>query len=901
LTLGGVLGGSLAAGETLAVPLPTSLASATVKGATAVAAGTIVSAKAAALADGVIKTMFLAKLGKLTLVMVLAIACCGVGLVAYASMTGAQSERTEVPEPEAGKKDPPLRTDLERIQGTWKVVKADHGGKMLPREQSTGDEQIWVITEGKISIRYSDGATKEIAYRLDPKTKPKAVDVTIADEGGKYLGIYALEDDTLQFAYCRNTAPTAKRYTDFFENEFEDRGRRYFLLKRVQPGEKAQNRSKDEAAKLRKQFEAHADEVDIYLGRHGYGGSKIDLQSICLHSSGRRFEPSAIGPSGKPIFKSAKITKDQALKLMRVLDGFPAAFFRTARYVNQPLGAKEPFIATEIGYGPDSLSGPRLHLAQDWGWHTLGELFGIAECVDGDAAKIVRELIDAIQSEPHRPDPKAGLPDGEKGGSAKRFESLAKELEVFQTQEFAAGRAGMGGLAERFGPKKLTDSWFKAQSALTAHTDDVAELIPLLKHGDPKVRTLALAALFERQDPKLLPHIASLLGDNAKTAPQVVVRRAVRGFAKEGEERDDQLLPQDIDEQTVGKIAEAFLIRWLEPAAYTVKQFDAYWAERKERTWSANWFLARFKRASQNTTAFDKERGGPRIRAIRKDIDALPEVDRDWALLWVAAYWDVMSAEPGRLLATPADLIAAGKRLGPKRLMDLIQEKEIASDPDMAPRPPDQPRRTRGRDDMILWVLKNAGKLLRPEDAPAVLLMEDKLRDHTPWCAIAAAELQPKQAKEWLHAAMDRFAGKEIYFHMAYHRADVAVGLWRIVGASETDYLVDWFFGEKGTRNISPPQTGKFLEEIQSVRAPADRKLVARLVTDARFDTLDYPSVRALALVVNQWTKTPVIAPRDLHPNWESGTLAPATPADMQVIAGWRSKLRESVKEWDGK
>src|SRR6266446_4394853 len=76
----------------------------------------------------------------------------------------------------------------------------------------------------------------------------------------------------------------------------------------------------ERAAKLREQFKANADEFELYLGRHGYGDPKIDLQSIALHVSNRRFEPSVIGPYGKPIFKSARITKEQALKLIEVLD-----------------------------------------------------------------------------------------------------------------------------------------------------------------------------------------------------------------------------------------------------------------------------------------------------------------------------------------------------------------------------------------------------------------------------------------------------------------------------------------------------------------------------------------------------------------------------------------------------
>jgi hypothetical protein len=219
-----------------------------------------------------------------------------------------------------------------------------------------------------------------------------------------------------------------------------------------------------------------------------------------------------------------------------------------------------------------------------------------------------------------------------------------------------------------------------------------------------------------------------MVGDKAKTAPEIVISRAIIIDSGLG----DQLLPQDIHEQTVGHVAQVFLMGWLEPAGYTLKNFEAYWAERKDRTYCANWFLARFRRAGQSTTAFDVARGTPLIRAIRKDIDALPAVDRDWTLLWLATHRDLTSDQPRHILAKPEELIAAGKRLRSDRLMDLIKEKEISTDPDLAPKQPPESRRTRGRDDLILWTLHNASKLLRPEDAPTLLSMEQKLRDRPP-------------------------------------------------------------------------------------------------------------------------------------------------------------------------
>jgi len=431
-------------------------------------------------------------------------------------------------------------------------------------------------------------------------------------------------------------------------------------------------------------------------------------------------------------------------------------------------------------------------------------------------------------------------------------------------------------------PKESTEPWYQIHQALSAGKEDVADLVDLLKHDDPKVRTLALAALFLREDPRLLPHFAALLGDTGKTAPNLEIRRA--NFSQE-------LMPQDFQEQTVSQVAQVLLGSWLRPAGFAPEEFAAYWADRKDRKFCASWYLARFYRAGQATSNFDKKRV-PLIRAIRKEVDSLDPINRDWTLLWLSAHsFCSMSTEPQQVLASAEELLAAGKRLGPARLMDLLQDRPISGDPDLAP----GQRRSRGRDDLILWVLRHAGQLLRPEDAPALLALETTLRDRTPWCAIAAAELQPARARTWLRAAMGRFAEK----HQSWDRAQLAAGLWRSVGDSEIDYLADWFYGEKVARNPGTPPAEIFLSGIKGARAPADRKLLARLIRDPRLEKLDYQSLRMLVQFVGGWTKTAIVPPGDLYPTWERGGWSPETPRDEKRLAEWRDKLKKSVAEWN--
>jgi hypothetical protein len=179
-----------------------------------------------------------------------------------------------------------------------------------------------------------------------------------------------------------------------------------------------------------------------------------------------------------------------------------------------------------------------------------------------------------------------------------------------------------------------------------------------------------------------------------------------------------------------------------------------------------------------------------------------------------------------------------------------------------------------------------------------LLAVEPKLRDRPAWCAIAAAELQPGKASLYLHQAMGRFAGKPVYTHLAWKRAELAAALWRIVGESEIDNLADWFYTENVDKNPHSTQTGLFLEAIKGVRAPADRKLVARLVTDPRLDKLDYQSLQVLIAVASGWTKAPILQQDELRSVWEKGGWGPETPKDFKIMAQWREKLRKSLKEW---
>ena len=198
-----VLAGELSPNLAASVPAP--LAATTVHAGLVFATGTTaagVSATVVSLTEGVLKSMFYAKL-KLTLVALLTVALCGAGMGLYLI-------RADQPEKQTAKDTP----DAKAIVGTWKVVSAKMGGKEPPDADDV-KKAPWVITSDKIIVKRDD-RDRESTYKLDPSKKPKTVDLTPLnapeEEKGNWLGIYALEKDALKICISH---PSKDRPTRF--------------------------------------------------------------------------------------------------------------------------------------------------------------------------------------------------------------------------------------------------------------------------------------------------------------------------------------------------------------------------------------------------------------------------------------------------------------------------------------------------------------------------------------------------------------------------------------------------------------------------------------------------------------------------------------------------------------
>jgi len=105
------------------------------------------------------------------------------------------------PVPKKGEKP-----DAEAIQGTWVLDKFEGDDEPPP------GVVINFTKDGKMGVELGGMAREKGGYKLDPKTKPKSIDLTNPDREIT-LGIYELDGDTLKI--CIVEGKNAARPTEF--------------------------------------------------------------------------------------------------------------------------------------------------------------------------------------------------------------------------------------------------------------------------------------------------------------------------------------------------------------------------------------------------------------------------------------------------------------------------------------------------------------------------------------------------------------------------------------------------------------------------------------------------------------------------------------------------------------
>ena len=121
------------------------------------------------------------------------------------------------------------KTDLAALDGSWKVVAIQIGGKKVPVGRGNPDKIV--IKDGKITIWALEkpfAVFKDGELKLDAKQQPKTIDIVLAERGFTVPGIYELTEAELKLAIPK--APASSDETLERPQSFETRGNKVMVL-----------------------------------------------------------------------------------------------------------------------------------------------------------------------------------------------------------------------------------------------------------------------------------------------------------------------------------------------------------------------------------------------------------------------------------------------------------------------------------------------------------------------------------------------------------------------------------------------------------------------------------------------------------------------------------------------
>jgi hypothetical protein len=315
--------------------------------------------------------------------------------------------------------------------------------------------------------------------------------------------------------------------------------------------------------------------------------------------------------------------------------------------------------------------------------------------------------------------------------------------------------------------------------------------------------------------------------------------------------------------------------------------FDRYWEERKDRVHCASWFLVKLQRTTRQSEPVP-EQYRAEVDAVLAQIAALPSPDREWTLLY-ALFGESL---PGSEQATRvAALISAAQAIGSVDLMKFLLLQPFSTDPDLHFTQADP----RGEVffPIAAFILNHAPQLLRSDDGLVLRANAFNTPQHfqgstSLWIATSDWLLgieSPTKGAAQLKADFTLFPPSSIPWSQG-EQMPLALDLWRLSGAGEKRFLIDWFYG------LSPKQSPNlgqdFLRAVDADARPDTPELLAAIVADPRFDSTNWSVLAQLLESAGGGRSTPLVPPTEIYSYMPNQFRSD----EAAVFAAWRNVLR---------
>jgi RNA polymerase sigma factor (sigma-70 family) len=274
----------------------------------------LVSTHVLSLVQGALRTMMLSKL-RFVLIAVLMFSFSGVG--AWYSVSRAGNPSSD-PAPEKEKPQPPATTeprkltDLDRFQGTWRIVRGESSGRDLPN--AALEHQRLTFKKKELAWETVQQGGFSVAFKIDPAKKPGHIDI---DGGGRVppmTGIYKFEEKKLILALAPETRPegfVTNQQSQFFVYQLERLDAEEKPRAKEKPAEGDATKDQKKDILLPKDPKA----VVIYFDlRHGNAVEADRPPVLAIHADGKVV---ITDPTGAAKNVEGKLTAKELQDLMR--------------------------------------------------------------------------------------------------------------------------------------------------------------------------------------------------------------------------------------------------------------------------------------------------------------------------------------------------------------------------------------------------------------------------------------------------------------------------------------------------------------------------------------------------------------------------------------------------------
>lgn len=398
----------------------------------------------------------------------------------------------------------------------------------------------------------------------------------------------------------------------------------------------------------------------------------------------------------------------------------------------------------------------------------------------------------------------------------------------------------------------------------------------MLETPSPKIRVLALLALYKFDHLDLLPLFTAYSSDSSrcfKKSPFKIYGRMPTYSAF-----TIKALIEEAPYLRVSDVVKEILLHFYRQSGYGYDDPEQYLKERANLVNTAGFLnLLKYKATKGIQPLSSKYK--PALDKLVARINAIePELLRYIYQIYISVEDHLFMKNPYYTIYSEAEMIAALKNIGRENTWLILKGAIPANDPDLKETAPMYHQ-------MCEWILLHAEHVFTVEDVPSILQQTERKNSSTfiSWY-IAAAKLDSNNAAK--HLKLGLSAVQQPF--LVFHRTDLYIELWRLCKEKEIDFILNWLFGCYHLNKELTERTETFISGLDLIE---DLPLYKKIIHDPRFeDSIHIWTVQNIATRINIISQKELIPLKLIEAIWH--------PYGLDRVEWWRDRaLKKYPKE----